>query len=293
MSKNSLVATSHRDHPGEEVHIVPIGWELDRAVLPFLLDLATSRRLVAHKVYLLVPNPMGGKGFDADAAKALEGVARVEIRAVERKDPAGRHIEFEKLVAEISSICAKEMAANNRVHINISAGSKIASFAAGLVGMAYDVDSIYYVEPDKYADELPCEKCDHVPKRPRPLSSGMTGIKLFEPLKLDLPARWLMQTLGFMARHGDAPVSYIQILQFLSDVKDSPFKGIEVVTSPRSGRLELKDKKQEPAIRMRLLRTVIEPLEERGYVDSERNGRERLVRLTGQGRAYARFASAP
>lgn len=293
MTKNSLVAAIQRDHPAQDVHIVPIGWEFDRAVLPFLKDLARSPRFKAHKVFLVVPNPQGGKGFDGDAVKALDGVAKVEVRAVARRDEGGKHVEFEQIVAEVSRICAAEMAAGNRIHINISAGSKIAAFAAGLAGMAYDVASIYYVEPEKYVDELACEKCKHVAQRPRPLSSGMSGIKLFEPLRLDLPARWLMQGLGFLARHGETPVSYIQILHFLSNVKGSPFYGVEVVTSPRSGRLELKDKENEPAIRMRLLRTVIEPLEERGYVESERNGRERLVRLTGQGRAYARFAPAP
>jgi len=119
--KNPLVVAVPHGRPREEVHIIPIGWELDRAVQAFLQNTAESGRLPIHKAYLLVVNPEGSLGFDVDAMKRLESVAKVEVRNLQHKDGTGRHVEFEQIVAEVSRILAKELALGNRVHINLSA----------------------------------------------------------------------------------------------------------------------------------------------------------------------------
>lgn len=281
----------HRDRPGEEVHIILVGWELDRGVLPFQRELEGSGRMKADRIYLVVPDPEGSKGFHDRMKKELSKVARVEMRPITRKDETGKHVEFDEVVAEVSRLCAKEIAAGNRIHINLSAGSKIAAFAAGLAGMAYitkDAGTIYYVEPERYADQEACEHCGKEPTKSAPLSSGMKDIRVFEPVTLNLPDRTLMDVLGFLASKGPgARVPAMRVLQEVQRLGHREFQGVEVIVGTR-GSLTIKENPQ--AWRMKLLRKVIQPLEQSGFIETGKERRETRIWLTDRGTTYARFA---
>lgn len=284
----------HRDRPSEEVHIIVVGWELDRAVLPFTQDLEAAGRMKADRVILVVPNPGGSKGFHGQIQERLEKIAKVSVKAVRRKDAAGKHVEFDDVVSAVSVICHDELTKGNRVHINMSTGSKVSAFAAGLAGMAFitkDAGSLYYVEPERYADNEPCEHWGKKRTTPIPLSSGMADIRVFEPVTLNLPDAMLMDALGFLASKGKkGRVKAIHLLEHLCKGDYPPFENVALERREGGG---LVIAKEGQAVRMKLLRNVLDPLSREGFIETHKEGRENRITLTDRGWTYARFSPTP
>lgn len=279
---------AHRDRPAEDVHIVPMGWERDRVVLPFTQKTGGQPWFHAHRIYLLVPNPSGAKGYPEMAKEDLDDIADVKLIALAGRDEAtGKKTDFEQVSREVARICSTEIAAGNRVHINISTGSKLAAFAAGLAGMAYvtsDTGSIYYVEPIHYPDD-PEEQREHG------IAAGMKDIKVLEPVRLHTPSRLLMLVLGWLHGEQDDWVKAQDITRFLIGVSGSGFERNRPTASDKSDKAATRA--DESRLSMMLLRQVLRPLHADDLVNLDKRGRDRYVRLTAKGRMYARLAPAP
>lgn len=139
MDRNSL---------GQNVHIVPLGFEFDRAIAPF------NNRNV-DRVILVVD--MGNRGRDGDYEKEKRQ-EKYTNKVENQLNDMGIAVEIEKtdtfnlneLIKKFSSLIKKEKASNNVVSINMSSSGRLVSVAAAIAGMAHDI-AVYYVHSKDYS----------------------------------------------------------------------------------------------------------------------------------------------
>lgn len=130
------------------IHIIPLGHEIDRAVIPF--DLTK-----ADQVYLLTGLEEINSRLDMSKQQQYytETVkTRLENNGI---TVTCKHVDLFDLLdvmKTISTIIVEEKAKKNRIFVNMSAAGRLTSVAATLVGMAHNVQ-VYYVHADKYPDD--------------------------------------------------------------------------------------------------------------------------------------------
>lgn len=261
----------------QSVHIIPLGVEFDRAILPFLAHAGGAPFFHAHRVHLLSPVTGHSRAFLAKVEQAFRPMAQVERHLVQRTDPkTGRLVEFEQVLRLVSRICLEELGKGNRVHINLSTGTKLIALAAGLAAMAHirkNNGSTYYVIP---ADLSRSEEeiVQHG------LRKGIIDVQEIELVPLLLPEPLRLRTLVFLDVRSEPAVEYRELLRFLASI---PHSGYEFPRrlSPKA----MRDRTNTGTTKM--VRTLVGPLAADGLLDVRDMGRRRQVRLTSWGRLYA------
>ena len=259
----------------QDVHIVPLAREYDRAVLPFLAHAGKPAVLHAHRIILLVPDSEEARLIGTKVEKALRNVATVEryILAADRARPTAG---FQGILQQVAWICRHEMEAGNRVHINLSSGSKLVAFAAGLAGMAHlkpGSGSLYYVQPNGFAASL-AEFEDHG------LAIGLSAVEELELMPMMLPDPVQLRVLNFLQYQADAWAEYRDLIGFLSEIPDSGYTGASMNT-PQQVR------NWNNAVTTRMVRTILTPLAQQGLIEIVVRGRQKAAQLTRRGLLYA------
>lgn len=258
------------------VHLVPVAEEIDRAVLPFLPQNGRPAVLHAHKVVLVVPPWQGAALVGSRVERALAEVTSVERHPVggDSDHPAAG---FQDLVQQLSWLCRRELAEGNRVHINLTSGSKLMAFAAGLVGMAHlrpGLGSVYHVQPTALSMS-PEEYMTHG------LTRGLGDVEELDLIPVLLPEPLQLRTLGFLRFRPEKAAPYRDVLRFLADVPGSGYSLPDAATPVRNW---------NNAVTTRMVRKVVGPLQAQGMVQVLERGREREVQITSQGMLYASIA---
>jgi len=127
------------------VHVVAIGPEEDRAVLPLI-------SLKAEKVYLVVekdPHPILKRFKERIVSRITEELGLKEGEDIITDEYYEQWNDFTGIVSKFSEIVKKEQEAGNKVWINISSGSKFASIAGTLVALMNNAEA-YYVQAEVY-----------------------------------------------------------------------------------------------------------------------------------------------
>lgn len=259
----------------QDVHIVPLAREYDRAVLPFLAHAGKPAVLHAHRIILLVPDSEEARLIGTKVEKALRNVAHVEryIMAADRARPTAG---FQGILQQVAWICRHELESGNRVHINLSSGSKLVAFAAGLAGMAHltpGVGSLYYVQPNGFAASL-AEFEDHG------LAIGLSAVEELELMPMMLPDPVQLRVLNFLQYQPDGWAEYRDLIGFLSEIPDSGYGG-GVTATPQQVR------NWNNAVTTRMVRTILSPLAQQGLVEIVVRGRQKAGQLTRRGLLYA------
>ncbi len=246
------------------VHIVPLGWELDRAVLPV-------RAMKAHRVYLLCnpeSNPLQ-QHFLSRTSEELEGdgveVIHTNVEA---------YSDLEGLMREIASIVLKEIKKGNRAYINISSAGKLAAIAGMLTAMAHlkDQGYAYYVRPETY------QKSEKELKE-HGMTKGMVGNPIAIPnIGLQIPSSAGVVVLQGLAASPQKSLSYMELFNLL---RRNGIPGFETEITKRALRTE------KTRLTVRLTKGVLKPLTEAGYIQIEKAGRRRKVNLTLAGHNMA------
>ncbi|MEN6442525.1 MAG: DUF6293 family protein [Methanoregula sp.] len=129
------------------VHIIPLGHEIDRAIVPF------EQSKVDH-VYILTN--LEENNLHEDMSKQQRYFAetvrkKLENMGIEVTCISVDLFNLRKVMNAVSKIIVKEKEENNRIFVNMSAAGRLTSVAATLVGMAHNVQ-VYYVQAEKYPD---------------------------------------------------------------------------------------------------------------------------------------------
>lgn len=257
-------------HAGVErsIHLVPLGWEIDRAVLPL-------KRLRPHRVHLLC-NPESHPfqlHFYRQVADHLDklGIEHTLVRVDANSDLKG-------LIRELSRLMAVEIAAGNRVYVNISAAGRIGAVAATLASMAHleNHGGAYYVRPERY-DPNEEERMRHG------LSVAMSGDPVDIPLfPLRMPSTEGQVVLRELEERGGS-ARYFDLFAALQRAGAEGYTEVDKGTSREvKGRLTV-----------RLTKTILRPLLDAHLVTIEKKGRNAVVLLTLGGEYMASMLFPP
>src|ERR687885_1946443 len=127
------------------VHVAPVGFEVDRIVLPAI-------NMKADRVWLIVH--AGAKADKGDKfVKAIQ--AKLKDARIECSKALADRIDLFDILRVLRTIILKEK--GNSILVNVSVGSKIQAIASMMACMMFkDIGMIkpYYVVPERYNSSL-------------------------------------------------------------------------------------------------------------------------------------------
>lgn len=244
------------------VHIAPVGFEVDRIVMP-------AQKMRADRVWLLNHNqPEEDKGnpFIPQIEKKLKE-SKIECK----KAQADRTDLFD-ILRVFHQIILEEQP--NSILVNVSVGSKIQAIASMMACMMFkDIVAIkpYYVVPEKYAI---------IPQH-RQETEGMKKIVALPDYKIEIPSNKLVKSLEIINSHDGGRVSKKKLKDIAIENK------LIHVRSKDDSRGE--EEYSEQAGFMALNKTLIEPLRSWRFITVEKVGSHHVVSLTNEGRDALRF----
>jgi hypothetical protein len=244
------------------IHIAPVGFEVDRIVLP-------AKKMRADRVWLLKHTHTDEKGnfFITQIVKNVEN-NNIEIK----KTQADRTDLFDTLRAFHQVILEEK---SNSIFVNVSVGSKIQAIASMMACMMFrDVVTIkpYYVVPKDYT----------IMPQKRQETVGMNEIIPLPDYKIEMPSKKLVKCLQLIDDHEDGKVSKKRLKDIAIQNK---------LIHERSKEDSVKGEYTEQAGFMALNKTLIEPLRSWGYITVEKVGSHNVVSLTNEVRDALRFLS--
>ena len=242
----------------QDVHIVPIGLEIDRAVIPL-------KKLNADKVYLLTQKKEDGasKYFLTEIEKRIEEdcphlKGNVIIEKYEEWD------DLSSIMSKICEIVRYERLQSNKVFINISSGGQLTGIAGTIISLMYDVMA-YYVIPEVYNDR----------ERREPPTTGYKTTLELPKFRIEKPDDKLVYVLWIINKYGRTTQK--RIVEELTDKK--------LMRSTDEDGKEL----SKHALYGVFWRNFLRPLEEKGWVEREGQRRGVKVHLTEEGENILRI----
>jgi len=248
------------------VHVIPIGYEYDRVVVPFL------NGSKANRVYLLssiddvvAPTAVLEKHqFYVDKVRdQLEGLGIIVIQVPTNLiDPLA-------LIQKISKIVMEEKKRGNLVYINMSGAGRLTSVASTLVGMVHNV-KVYYVESTGYADKDP-----RMTTHGYSIVEGTPHITMLANFQINMPNEIQQKTLVNI--YENEGIKTIDLIEYLGSEGFQDY----AVDYYRLSRNE------KTALIMKLNRNIIDKLAESGYITKTKLGRENTYKITDTGKYIA------
>jgi len=237
------------------VHIAPVGYEIDRIVLP-------AKQERADKVWLLVhENKSDDKAipFVSKITKQLEKL-RIEVvqESHDRRD-------LFKIIRAVKSIIEQEK--GNEIYVNLASGSKIQAIGTMMACMMFNDDSNvhpFYVEAGNYPGF----------DAKQPLSTGIKDIVDVPPYSIKTPDQKLVAALQIITEHNGKLTK-----KEMANLAEKE----ELIT------INAKEKNHSMARFASLDKNIIQPLEEWGFVNVEKVGRNRWIEITPEGKNAAEF----
>lgn len=152
----------------KSVHVVPVGFEEDRAVFG-LMELGASR------IYLLIDSKTGpwGKEARSHAERVEDRLRQVVLDQANVRKVSFDPTSYKSCEETISKILEEEEDAE-KIFLNISSSTKLCAVAFALKAAEHENVLLYYVVPKVY----------NVPTEGRPFSSGAQRIEMISPRNL-------------------------------------------------------------------------------------------------------------
>ena len=249
------------------VHIIPLGYEIDRAVKPFL----SEDGFRPNKVYLLTclePNGTPSeilrkhRKYHVKVRDILESL-NIEVLSIHTI-----LIDLFDTIMKVSRVIVEEKKQGNIVYINMSAAGRLTSVGATIAGMVHDV-KLYYVKSDGYSDtpekwEAHGQSIVDIPQ-----------IDFLEHFRVEIPDENKRKVLVEIYNHKQMKTS--EIIDLLVSMNaygfDTKFSNL--------------DRSQRAAAIMKISRRVLSDLDHSGYIRKIRNGRDNIYEITQSGKYIA------
>jgi len=250
------------DYP-KRVHIAPVGYDIDRVVLPLKMMAADRVWLIKEK------NEKEDKGleFFQEIKKRLkEDLPQCEVLE-KHCDLINRDL-YDTLRAYREIIdCESE----NHIFINVSTGTKIHSIAGMLVSMIFKEEnkdiSPYYAIPENYDDKT---------ESGRPVVTGCKEIFSIPSYKIEKPS--------------DDLIAVLKIISELTQNEARLTKNVLIEELDKNNYLELQEKRDRSKQDMKsakyraLDRKYIQPLIEWNFIKIVGDGKRKEIHLTQEGK---------
>lgn len=235
------------------IHVAPVGYEIDRIVLP-----AVEMR--ADKVVLLVhDNPSQDKatGFYEEITGRL-GKRRIEVA----RESHDRQDLF-AIIRTVRDLIESEK--GNAIYVNLASGSKIQAIGCMMACMMFNDEKNvrpFYVEAQEYPGFSG-----------KPISKGIGEIESVPIYEIRKPEERHTKALGIIMDHGGR-----------ISKKEMAKRAVE------EGLITVKANNESQATFASLDKNIISALEHHwGFVTVEKLGRTRWINITDEGRYASRF----
>ncbi len=255
------------------VHIIPLGHEIDRAIIPF-------ETIKADHVYLVTGLEETEVRVDmSKQQRYFTEKVRTKLKDMGIKVTC-RHVDLfdlKDVMKTISKIIIEEKAKDNRIFVNMSAAGRLTSVAATLAGMVHDVQ-VYYVQADKYPD-------DKKSRMQHGLSICDTGeITRLINFQIVMPDPVGKEILLFLCKTGKrARMKDIQEMLRLKNVEG--FEENYETIKPANKRRSIHSRQL-----MKLDKTILAKLERNGFTSRVKEGRVTYISLTESGNYAAHIS---
>ena len=230
------------------VHIVPLGFEIDRIILP-------AKQMKADKIWLLIhdnPSQDKAKSYSDAILKDLKK-NKIQVKFAE----ADRNDVF-KILKTVKEIFEKEK--NNDIYVNVSSGSKIQAIACMMACMIFKEYNVtpYYAEPESYPSTQGKQQ-----------STGLKNIVPLPKYEIQKPRQDLIDALKIIKSH-DGKITKKEMAILAEEEK--------IIT------VGARDENQSQARFASLDKNIIQPLQEQWkFIDVEKIGRNRWIKITQEG----------
>jgi hypothetical protein len=259
---------------GENVHIIPLGFEIDRAVKPF-------ERFKANRVYVLTTT-------DPKYPAEMNQKQRYFVEAVRRSlEEKGIDVEVRKdvdifsmlsVMRSVAELVRLEKSKGNDVYVNISAAGRLTSLGSSLAAMAHNA-KVYYVHADGYSS-TPEEEKQH-------------GLSICEKLDPELLENFQINLPDLMGRivlvslcNKGKKMRTDEILKVLIKKEIELFVDVDKFNLSERGAAEKKRKAEQKNL-VNLNKAVLSKLEKNGYISREKLGRLNYIHITESGKYIA------
>jgi len=238
------------------VHIAPVGFEIDRIIVP-----ATNMR--ADKVWLI-----GHNNLSQDKARAfLEKIKKIlEKKNIEVKEVTADRYRLFDIVRTIKEIISEEK--NNDIYLNVASGSKIHAVGMMMATMIFDDRSNlhpFYAQAKEY----------HHTKISEPQTSGIEAIHDLPTYRIQTPEKKHLAALKILVDH-DGKMKKKEMAEIAEEQK------IIVINADPSNHSQARFASLD--------KNIISPLEnDWGYIKTEKVGRNRWIHLTEEGQWASEF----
>lgn len=262
------------------VHIAPLGFEVDRIVLP-------AQEMKADVLCLLVHSNRSedlAKPFETEIKEKLAGIG-IEIKSVY----ADRRNLFE-ILRVVKEVIKGDIGKNNDIYVNVSSGSKIQSIACMMACMMWNTMgnlTPYYAEPQEYASLMPspakrkkttatASDASDGNSLSAQISYGIKDITALPKYHVQIPQQELVRALEIVRNSEGGRIKKREMAEKAEDM------GIITINS--------REENKESARLMSLAKNIVDPLtNDWGFLRTEKIGRTRWVSLTEAGQNAAEF----
>jgi Family of unknown function (DUF6293) len=247
------------------VHIAPVGFEVDRIVLPAV-------RKKADRVWLITEKPSHQEDKGSPYAKSI--ARKLKESNIDCQQTSADRIDLFDILRALRTIITNEK--GNHILVNVSVGSKIQAIASMMACMMFkDMATIrpYYVVPEKYNTVLLDEKKNQE-------TEGMKDIITLPEYKIEIPNEKLIECMHIISLHKDNKITK-------RELKDLALNNNLI----QVGKKDTQDKedRRDQAAYMALNKNLIEPLMEWKFIGVEKIGARHIVSLTDEGINALRF----
>ena len=239
--------------PNLRIHIAPVGYEIDRIVLPAI-------ELRADKVILLVhDNPSSDK-----ATTFYDTITeQLEKRNITVKKEYHNRLELFQIIRTVKNLIEEEK--GNFVSINLASGSKIQAIGCMMASMMFNDDknvNPFYVEAKEYTGFSG-----------QAMSKGIKDIKYIPQYRIQKPEKRHIKALKIISDNGGR-ISKKEMAKFAVEQK------LIIVNAEN----------QSQATFASLDKNIISALENRwGFVKVKKIGRTRWIEITDEGKHASEF----
>ena len=237
------------------VHIAPLGFEIDRIVIPL-------KETKADKLWLLIHEnrveDKSGPYLEKIKKECKKLGVQLEISYADR-------LNIFRVIKAVKEIISKEK--NNYIYVNVASGSKIQAIACMMACMILkECKNIqpFYAEPEKYAAFEGKQQ-----------SFGIKDTIPLPTYEIQTPKQKLLDALRIVHKHNNQKLTKKEMAEIAEE----------------QGIITIESKLNHSQARFASLdKNIIEPLEKNwGFIEIEKIGRNRWIKITEEGRNAAEF----
>ena len=235
------------------IHIAPVGYEIDRIVLP-------AKKMRADKVFLLVhENPSEDK-----ATKFYDSIdKKLQKLNIETEKVHHNRLDLFQIIKSVKQLI--ELQKDNSIYVNLASGSKIQSVGCMMACQMFNDNenvSPYYVEAKEYLGFSG-----------ETISKGIKEIQSVPSYEIKKPEPKLIQALKIIKKN-NGKLSKKEMARICL----------------KSKLITIHAENESQATFASLDQNIISPLEKKwGFIEVEKIGRTRWIKITDEGSNASEF----